>query len=79
MSTTLDTLERIERELTALRQLEEVRAQKLSAEKLAVERALLLANALRVFGKVTATNGTVADDLRRQREIIDRHLRSTAA
>lgn len=76
---TLDTLERIERELTALRQLEEVRAQKLTAEQLALERAVLLANALSVLRKVPAANGTVAEDLRRQREIIDKHLRSTAA
>ena len=76
---TLDTLERIERELTALRQLEEVRAQKLTAEQLALERAVLLANALSVLRKVPGVNGTIAEDVRRQRDIIDRHLRSTAA
>ena len=77
--TTLDVLERIQRDLDALRSLEEVRAQKLNAEQLAAERALLLANALATLRKIPNVNGTIAEDIRRQRTIIETHLRSTAA
>ena len=61
---------------------EDARTEKLTVEQLkalATERAVLLANALATFRKVPNVNGTVAEDIRRQRTIIENHLRSTAA
>ncbi len=76
---TLDKLQEIEAQIRELRNLEEVRASKLSAEQLAMERGILLANALAVLRRLPNVNGTIADDLRRQRNAIENHLRSTAA
>jgi hypothetical protein len=75
----LDKLQELETQIRELRSLEEVRAQKLSAEQLADDRAVMLANALALLRRLPLVNGTVADDIRRQRDAIERHLRKSVA
>lgn len=67
--------------------LEKIRDEDQKAEKLRIEqleqlandRAVMLANVLAMLRKVPNVNGTVAEDIRRQRNAIENHLRSTAA
>jgi hypothetical protein len=75
----LDKLQELELQIRELRSLEEVRAQKLSAEQLADDRAVMLANALALLRRLPLVNGTVADDIRRQRDAIEKHLRKSVA
>jgi hypothetical protein len=75
----LDKLQELELQIRELRSLEEVRAQKLSAEQLADDRALMLANILALLRRLPLVNGTVADDIRRQRDAIEKHLRKSVA
>jgi hypothetical protein len=81
MSTTRDAIEIMLSVLEKMRD-EDARTDKLTAEQwkaLAEDRAVKLANVLALLRRIPAANGTVADDVRRQRDLIEKHLRSTAA
>ena len=74
MSTTLDRLAEIEKQLEEIRELEKTRAEKLSLAQLLMEAELQLSKDLSLLRKIKPSNGTEYDEIRARRESLTRYL-----